>query len=228
MRAAVLGTGIMGAAMARSLAREGHEVAVWNRTPERADAVATRGHPAYGGVRRPSTEPTSSSRCSSTQQRAGRGRRGGRRARHGRGLACSRARSDPTAWHASPPPSPRPPAGSSTPPCSAPASRPRTAPVVLSGPGPAPARVASAVDAIGRGRWSSATRGPASALKLVCNSWVATICAAIGQATGLASVLGLDPGCSGHRWSARRHAHASKGAAMMTGTYTPRRSRSTA
>ena len=30
----------MGAAMARSLAREGHEVAVWNRTPDRAQAVA--------------------------------------------------------------------------------------------------------------------------------------------------------------------------------------------
>src|SRR5690348_8054677 len=40
MRTAVLGTGIMGAAMARSLAREGHDVAVWNRTPDRAQAVA--------------------------------------------------------------------------------------------------------------------------------------------------------------------------------------------
>ncbi|MGW4475431.1 NAD(P)-dependent oxidoreductase [Nonomuraea sp. NPDC004354] len=35
-RVAVLGTGIMGAAMARNLARAGHEVAVWNRTRERA------------------------------------------------------------------------------------------------------------------------------------------------------------------------------------------------
>src|SRR6478609_982461 len=40
MRAAVLGTGIMGAAMARSLAREGHDVSVWNRTRSRADEVA--------------------------------------------------------------------------------------------------------------------------------------------------------------------------------------------
>src|SRR4051794_11617004 len=40
MRTAVLGTGIMGAAMARTLAREGHDVTVWNRTPARAEAVA--------------------------------------------------------------------------------------------------------------------------------------------------------------------------------------------
>ena len=47
MRATVLGTGIMGAAMARSLAREGHEVRVWNRTFERADAVAGAGITAH-------------------------------------------------------------------------------------------------------------------------------------------------------------------------------------
>ena len=51
MRAAVLGTGIMGAAMARSLAREGHEVAVWNRTRARADEAAGDSITAYGTVR---------------------------------------------------------------------------------------------------------------------------------------------------------------------------------
>lgn len=40
MRVTVLGTGIMGAGMARSLAREGHEVTVWNRTAERAEETA--------------------------------------------------------------------------------------------------------------------------------------------------------------------------------------------
>lgn len=40
MRAAVLGTGIMGAGMARSLAREGHDVVVWNRTADKAAALA--------------------------------------------------------------------------------------------------------------------------------------------------------------------------------------------
>jgi 3-hydroxyisobutyrate dehydrogenase len=39
MRVAVIGTGIMGAGIAGSLAREGHEVVVWNRTAARAEAT---------------------------------------------------------------------------------------------------------------------------------------------------------------------------------------------
>lgn len=41
MRIAVIGTGIMGAGMARSLAREGHDVAVWNRSSKKAEALAS-------------------------------------------------------------------------------------------------------------------------------------------------------------------------------------------
>ena len=43
MRIAVLGTGIMGAAMARNLARAGHEVRAWNRTAEKAEPLAADG-----------------------------------------------------------------------------------------------------------------------------------------------------------------------------------------
>src|SRR5215475_5045419 len=50
MHVAVLGTGIMGAAMARSLAREGHDVTVWNRTPARAQAAAGEGITACGAI----------------------------------------------------------------------------------------------------------------------------------------------------------------------------------
>ncbi|MER7736912.1 NAD(P)-dependent oxidoreductase [Streptomyces sp. NPDC096538] len=39
----VLGTGIMGAAMARNLAREGHTVRVWNRTRAKAEPLAADG-----------------------------------------------------------------------------------------------------------------------------------------------------------------------------------------
>jgi 3-hydroxyisobutyrate dehydrogenase len=39
MRTAVIGTGIMGAGMAGSLLREGHDVVVWNRTRDKAEAV---------------------------------------------------------------------------------------------------------------------------------------------------------------------------------------------
>lgn len=43
MRIGVLGTGIMGAPMARNLARAGHEVTVWNRTLAKAEALAGPG-----------------------------------------------------------------------------------------------------------------------------------------------------------------------------------------
>jgi 3-hydroxyisobutyrate dehydrogenase len=39
MRVAVLGTGIMGAPMAKNIAAAGHDVAVWNRTREKAEAT---------------------------------------------------------------------------------------------------------------------------------------------------------------------------------------------
>jgi 3-hydroxyisobutyrate dehydrogenase len=39
MRVAVLGTGIMGAPIARNLVKAGHDVAVWNRTREKAEQV---------------------------------------------------------------------------------------------------------------------------------------------------------------------------------------------
>ncbi|MEW1723200.1 NAD(P)-dependent oxidoreductase [Streptomyces sp. NPDC093109] len=40
---AVLGTGIMGAAMARNLCRAGHDVRVWNRSPAKAEPLAAEG-----------------------------------------------------------------------------------------------------------------------------------------------------------------------------------------
>jgi 3-hydroxyisobutyrate dehydrogenase len=39
MRVAVLGTGIMGAPMARNIAAAGHDVVVWNRTRAKAETV---------------------------------------------------------------------------------------------------------------------------------------------------------------------------------------------
>jgi 3-hydroxyisobutyrate dehydrogenase len=42
MRIAVLGTGIMGGPIARNLAAAGHDVHVWNRTPEKAEGLGAR------------------------------------------------------------------------------------------------------------------------------------------------------------------------------------------
>ena len=43
MHVAVLGTGTMGAGMARTLLRDGFDVTVWNRTPSRAAALGSDG-----------------------------------------------------------------------------------------------------------------------------------------------------------------------------------------
>jgi 3-hydroxyisobutyrate dehydrogenase len=47
-RVAVLGTGIMGAGMARSLLRSGLDVVVWNRSPGRAAPLAADGAQVAG------------------------------------------------------------------------------------------------------------------------------------------------------------------------------------
>src|SRR5262245_17699124 len=39
----VVGSGLMGAALARTLAKAGRSVAAWNRTPEKAEALADDG-----------------------------------------------------------------------------------------------------------------------------------------------------------------------------------------
>ena len=43
MRIGVIGLGLMGGRMARSILRHGHEVVVWNRTPGKAEALAAEG-----------------------------------------------------------------------------------------------------------------------------------------------------------------------------------------
>ena len=48
---AVLGTGIMGAPMARNLARAGYEVRAWNRTREKAEPLAADGVAVAGSAR---------------------------------------------------------------------------------------------------------------------------------------------------------------------------------
>jgi 3-hydroxyisobutyrate dehydrogenase len=50
MRVAVLGTGIMGAPMARKLRAAGHEVRAWNRSRERAEPLAENGIEVAGSV----------------------------------------------------------------------------------------------------------------------------------------------------------------------------------
>lgn len=60
---AVLGTGIMGAPMARNLLRDGHQVVAWNRTRDRAEPLAADGAAVADSPPGPSGTPRSSSRC---------------------------------------------------------------------------------------------------------------------------------------------------------------------
>jgi 3-hydroxyisobutyrate dehydrogenase len=86
-------------------------------------------------------------------------------------------------------------------------------------------RVARAFDAMGsKTIWVAEEPGRGSALKLVCNAFVGTLTAAIGQSVGLATQLGLDPqlfldALDGGA-SDSPYVHV-KGAMMQNGEYPP-------
>ena len=56
---AVLGTGIMGAGMARNLVSAGHDVRVWNRTRDKAEPLAADGAHVAATPAEAVTAPTS-------------------------------------------------------------------------------------------------------------------------------------------------------------------------
>jgi 3-hydroxyisobutyrate dehydrogenase len=196
MRAAVLGTGIMGAAMARSLAREGHQVTVWNRTPERASAVEGDGVTACGAIGDALLDAqvvfTMLFDTASVLDVSGEvlgalgtdavwaqsttvGPAGMRRIADAAGDAADRLLDAPVLGTKQP-------------------AEAGTLTVLVSGPAAARSEAQPAFDAIGaRTLEVGDAIGPASALKLVANSWVASINAATAQAMGLAEAQGLDP-----------------------------------
>lgn len=196
MRATVLGTGIMGAAMARSLAREGHQVRVWNRTPDRAAAVAADGitaHPSIAeAVAGCDVVVTMLYDADSVLEIAGElvaelgpetvwlqsttvGPAGIARIAAAAGPAVDRLLDAPVLGTRQP-------------------AETGNLVVLVSGPGAAADRAQPVLDAIGARTMRVGDRaGPASALKLANNSWVATINAATAQAMGLADALGLEP-----------------------------------
>lgn len=194
MRVTVLGTGIMGTGMARSLLREGHEVTVWNRTADRAAAladdgacVATDAAQAVADAEAvvtilydtasvldvmahaPLPDDCVWVQCSTI------GVDGSAQvvdlARE-RGILLLDA----------------PVLGTK-----APAEKGALV-LLVSGPDDAVAAAVPVTDAIGsRVVRAGSEPGDASRLKLVCNAWVASITAALGQSVALAEGLGLDP-----------------------------------
>ena len=194
MNIAVLGTGIMGAGMARSMRRAGHEVTAWNRTRAKAEPLATDGIAVADSI----TQAVSVADVVVTMlfdldavlavtdellqslgpdavwmQSATVGVDGIRRiAERASGAALLDV----------------PVLGTRQP-----AEQGRLVPIV-SGEAALVERVRPVLDAIGARTVVAGERiGDASALKLACNAWVLSITAAAAQSLALAEALGLAP-----------------------------------
>lgn len=193
-RIALLGTGLMGAAMARSLKREGLEVRAWNRSPEKAEPLAEDGievvedaTDAIRGVDAVITMlydqdavldvmgPLVADVEGTWLQMSTIGPDGTRRA------AQLAERAGVTMLDA-------PVLGTRQP------AEQGQLVVVVSGDPDATAEARPVFDAVGsRTMVVGDQPGPASALKLVVNAWVASLNAAIAQSVAMARGLGLDP-----------------------------------
>ncbi|GGF34081.1 3-hydroxyisobutyrate dehydrogenase [Marmoricola endophyticus] len=195
MRTAVIGTGIMGAGMARSLAREGHDVVVWNRTAEKAEALVGDGISAAASVAEAvsgvdvvltmlfdtdavlavTEDVARASGDAVWVQTATVGPDGARRIAEAAGDAADRMLDAPVLGTRKP-------------------AEDGALVVLASGPAALVERAQPVLDAIGSRTVRAGERlGDASALKLACNSWVGLITAGTAQALALAQAQGVDP-----------------------------------
>jgi 3-hydroxyisobutyrate dehydrogenase len=194
----VLGTGIMGAAMARNLARAGHTVRAWNRTrdkaePLTADGIAVTDTPAeavrgadvvltmlYDGpaaldvmrAAAPALRPGAAWVQSTTAGIEAIGELAGFAREHG------------LVFFDAPVLGTRQPAEAGQ------------LLVLAAGPGEGREAVAPVLEAVGaRTVWTGedGAGGSATRLKLVANSWVLAATAATGEVLALAQALGVDP-----------------------------------
>lgn len=196
MRAAVLGTGVMGAGMVRSLRRADIEVSVWNRTREKADPLGDDGARVCAspvdavsdadvvlvmlfdtaavlevmGEALPATKDGAVWVQCSTIGLDGTAQVAELAGRHGAAFVDA------------------PVLGTKQP------AEQGSLVFLASGPTGLRDRVAPAFEAMGsKTIWVGEEPGRGSALKLVCNAFVGTLTAAVGQSVGLATQLGLDP-----------------------------------
>jgi 3-hydroxyisobutyrate dehydrogenase len=198
MRAAVLGTGIMGAAIARNLARAGIETTAWNRAREReqpltedgvgiADSAAAGGRGRRGGdhdaVRRP--------------RGPGRGRRGGRGARGDAGRCCLDAGQHrrhrrhggirPARGRARRRVLDAPVLGTKQP------AEAGELIVLASGSESARDRCQPIFEAIGGRTVWLGEAGAGTRMKLVVNNWLLALTAGLAETVSLAETIGVDP-----------------------------------
>ena len=194
----VLGTGIMGAAMARNLLKAGHTVHAWNRTRAKAEPLAADGA-------RVADTPAEAVRDAdvvltmlydgpavlATMREAAPGLRPGTAwlqsttaGIEGTGELAAFARETGLVFFDAPVLGTRQPAEAGQ------------LLVLAAGPGEARPAVAPVLDAVGaRTLWTGedGAAGSATRLKLVANSWVIAATNAAGEVLALSKALGVDP-----------------------------------
>ena len=195
---AVLGTGIMGAAMARNLLRAGHAVRVWNRSATKAEPLAADGAvvaatpaEAVDGADVVLTMLHDGAAVAEVIRQAGPGLRPG-----AAWVQSTTVGVDDTpalaaladdlgvTFYEAPVSGTRQPAEAGK------------LVVIAAGPVAGRAVVAPVLDAVGaRTVWTGedGAAGSATRLKLVVNSWVITVANAAGEVLGLAEALDVDP-----------------------------------
>ncbi|MER8003557.1 NAD(P)-dependent oxidoreductase [Streptomyces sp. NPDC095613] len=195
---AVLGTGIMGAAMARNLCRTGHDVRVWNRTRAKAEALAADGATvadtpaeAVAGAETVLTMLYDGPAAQDAVEAAGPGLRPGTvwlqsttAGIEAVAPLAALAREHGLLFVDAPVLGTRAPAENGQ------------LLVLAAGPEAARGPLASVLDAVAeRTVWLSddGSTGAASRLKLVCNSWVLALTGGTAEALALARGLGVDP-----------------------------------
>jgi 3-hydroxyisobutyrate dehydrogenase len=195
---AVLGTGIMGAAMARNLLRAGHAVRVWNRSAGKAEPLAADGAvvaatpaEAVDGADVVLTMLHDGAAVAEVIRQAGPGLRPGATwvqsttvgVDDAPALAALAAELGVTFYEA-------PVSGTRQP------AEAGKLVVIAAGPVDGREVVAPVLDAVGaRTVWTGedGAAGSATRLKLVVNSWVITVANAAGEVLGLAQALDVDP-----------------------------------
>jgi 3-hydroxyisobutyrate dehydrogenase len=196
---AVLGTGIMGAGMARSLHGAGLQVRAWNRSPERAQPLGDDGIVVCGSAAEACTGAdvvvTMLFDAESVEQVMGDVlREEPDLGRHAVWLQTATvgpegmARLAELAARHGIPVLDAPVLGTRAP------AESGSLVVVVSGDPGLRERVEPVLDAIGsRTLWAGDAVGVASRLKLVVNAWVASLNAAVAQSVAMARALDLDP-----------------------------------
>jgi len=227
MKVAILGTGIMGAGMARSLLREGLDVTVWNRSTEKAKPLADDGarvadtaDDAVAGADVVVTMLFDTDAVAQTMEPVLAHFRDGAVwvqastvGIEGTDRLASLARDAGVAYLDVPMLGTKAPAENGQ------------LVVLASGPSSLREQVAPVFDAIGsRTQWVSETVGDASRLKLAINAWIGVMVNGIAQSVALARGLGLDPqqfldAVDGGAVNAPYV--QLKGKAMIDGDYTP-------